>query len=327
MPQFDLPLTTLRNYLPERDEPADYDAFWDRTLDEQRAHATPPSFEEVHAGYTQLVTEDVTFSGYGGQPVKGWFLRPRHAEGPLPTVITFIGYGGGRGLLGEWTALPSAGYAHFVMDLRGQGSGHRPGDTADGALAGPHYGGFMTLGIESPETYYYRRLFVDAVHAVAAAQAHPAVDAGRVVISGGSQGGGITLAAAALTQRVNDTPPIGAIIDVPFLAHMRHATEIVDTAPYSEIVRYLGVKRNEVDRVFRTLSYFDGVNFATRSTVPALFSVGLLDDVCPPSCVFAAHNHYAGPKRMVVYPYNGHEQGGAYQDAEHLIFIRELLGG
>ncbi|WP_247826847.1 acetylxylan esterase [Arthrobacter antioxidans] len=325
MPHFDRPLSELRSYLPERDEPEDYDAFWDRTLSEQRRHVAPPLFEEVRAGYSQLVTEDVTFAGYGGEPIKAWLLRPRHLAGPLPTVVTYIGYGGGRGLLGEWTALPSAGFAHFVMDLRGQGSGHRPGDTADGALTGPHTGGFMTLGIESPDTYYYRRLFVDAVHAVEAAQAHPAVDPARVVVSGGSQGGGITLAAAALTQRVNDTPPVGAIVDVPFLAHMRHATEIVGTAPYSEIVTYLGTRRNDVEGVFRTLSYFDGVNFAARGTVPALFSVGLLDDVCPPSCVFAAHNHYAGPKRMKVYPYNGHEQGGAFQDIEHLAFVRELL--
>jgi cephalosporin-C deacetylase len=327
MPQFDMPLAELQRYRPERDEPTDFDSFWDRTLDGQRVHRAQPMFVEVDAGYSQLVTEDVTFAGFDGQPVKGWLLRPRHMEGPLPTVITYIGYGGGRGLLGEWTGLPSAGYAHFVMDLRGQGAGHRTGDTMDGPLAGPHLGGFMTLGIQDPDTYYYRRLFVDAVHAVSAAQAHPAVDAARIVISGGSQGGGITLATAALTQRVNGTPPVGAIIDVPFLTHMRRATEIVDTAPYAEISRYLGTRRNDVDTVFRTLSYFDGVNFAARSTMPALFSVGLLDDVCPPSCVFAAHNHYAGPARMKVYPYNGHEQGGAFQDVEHLAFVREVMGG
>ncbi len=326
MPFIDLPLQDLRDYLPERDEPSDFDAFWDRTLTEQRPHVSPPVFEEIDAGYSQLVTEDVTFAGYDGHPVRGWMLTPRHLPGPLPTVVTFIGYGGGRGLPGEWTALPSAGYAHFVMDLRGQGAGHRTGDTADGALSGPHHGGFLTLGISSPDTYYYRRLFVDAVRAVGAAQSHPAVDPSRLVISGGSQGGGITLAAAALVQRAGGTPPAGAIVDVPFLAHMRHATEITGTAPYSEIVRYLGTRRNDVDSVFRTLGYFDGVNFAVRSSMPALFSVGLLDDVCPPSCVYAAHNHYAGPKRMKVYPYNGHEQGGAFQDVEHLVFLRKLLG-
>ena len=83
--------------------------------------------------------------------------------------VFYIGYGGGRSLLGDWTAIPSTGVAHFVMDLRGQGAGHKSGDTPDPGVGGPHLGGFLTLGIDDPEQYYYRRLFTDAVRAVEAA--------------------------------------------------------------------------------------------------------------------------------------------------------------
>ena len=325
MPQFDLPLAELETYTPIRPEPTDFDAFWSRTLTESDAKSSPAEFRVIDAGYTELVTEDVTFSGFGGHPIKGWMLRPRHVAGPLPVVVTFQGYGGGRGLVGEWTALPSAGFAHFVMDSRGQGAGHRASDTPDAGVSGPHLGGFMTMGIENPDDYYYRRLFTDAVFAVRAAQSHPAVDPSRVVISGGSQGGGITLAAAALSPGILEVPPVAAIVDVPFLSHIRHATRIVDTAPYSEVVRYLRTRRHSEEQVFGTLEYFDGMNFAARASMPSMFSVGLLDDVCPPSTVYAAYNHYAGEKRMNVYPYNGHEQGGAYQDVEHLRFVRERV--
>lgn len=326
MPQFDLPLDRLVAYVPERSEPADFDTFWNKTLTESLALAEPARYSEIDAGYRELVTEDVTFSGFGGHPIRGWMLRPRHAPGPLPTIVTYIGYGGGRGLVGEWTALPSAGFAHFVMDTRGQGSGHRTGDTPDGEATGPHLGGFMTMGIHDPNEYYYRRLFTDAVLAVRAAQEHPAVDAGRVLVSGGSQGGAISLASAALAPAVLDVPPVAAIVDVPFLSHVRHATRIVDTPPYSELVRYLRTRRHSEAEVFGTLDYFDGVNFAARAALPALFSVGLLDDICPPSTVYAAYNHYAGEKRMNVYEFNGHEQGGPYQEAEHVRFAREKLG-
>lgn len=326
MPQFDLPLAELEKYVPARVEPGDFDAFWSRTIAESAAASTPAEFVEIDAGYTQLITEDVTFSGFGGHPIKGWMIRPRHVTGPLPVVVTYQGYGGGRGLVGEWTALPSTGVAQFVMDSRGQGAGHRAADTADAGVSGPHLGGFMTMGIENPDDYYYRRIFTDAVFAVRAAQSHPAVDATRVVISGGSQGGGITLAAAALGPLLLDVAPAAAIVDVPFLSHIRRATEIVDTAPYSEIVRYLRTRRHSEERVFETLSYFDGTNFAARASMPAMFSVGLLDDICPPSTVYAAYNHYAGPKRMNVYPYNGHEQGAAYQEVEHARFVRERVG-
>lgn len=325
MPQFDLSLHELLAYLPEREEPGDFDAFWESTIAGAREFDLDARFDEVDAGYSQLITEDATFAGYGGHPIRGWMLRPRHLEGPLPTVVTYVGYGGGRGLVSEWTGLPSAGFAHFVMDLRGQGSGHRVGDTPDPGVGGPHLGGFLTLGIDDPSTYYYRRLFTDAVRAVEAAQSHPAVDAERLVISGGSQGGAISLASAALSSKFLPTAPRGAIVDVPFLSHIRRATQIVDTAPYSELVRYLRTRRLDEARAFETLSYFDGVNFAARAPLPALFSVGLLDDVCPPSTVYAAYNHYAGRKEMKVYSYNGHEQGGPFQDAEHLRFAHALL--
>ncbi len=325
MPQFDLPLVELEQYRPERAEPADFDDFWKTTLTEAASFDLNARFDEVDAGYTELVTEDVTFAGYGGHPIKGWMLRPRSASGPLPAVVTYIGYGGGRSLLGEWTAIPSAGVAHFVMDLRGQGAGHRSGDTPDPGVSGPFAGGHLTLGIDSPETYYYRRLYTDAVRAVEAAQSHPFVDASRVLISGGSQGGAIALASAALSPTVLEHAPLAAIVDVPFMSHIRRATEIVNTAPYSELVRYLGVQRGREEEVFNTLGYFDGVNFAARATMPSLFSVGLLDDVCPPSCVYAAYNHYTGPKSMNVFPYNGHENGGAAQSAEHIRFQREIF--
>ena len=322
MPYFDLPLAELRSYLPEREEPADFDVFWRRTLDEARSRSTGLRRTELDAGYTELVTEDIEFDGFGGDPIKGWFIAPRHRDGPLPVVVSYLGYGGGRGLIGSWSQLPSAGIAQFVMDTRGQGSRYRPGDTADGAFTGPGSGGVMTLGIDAAESYYYRRLFTDAVLAVDAVRLHPSVDATRVVVQGGSQGGGIALAAAGLSEGL-----AGAVIDVPFLSDIRRAVGLVDTHPYGELTQYLHVHRGSEDRVFRTLSYVDGVNFAVRASAPALFSVGLMDQVCPPSTVFAAFNHYAGPKQIEVYPYNGHENGEEYQAEKTVAFVRAHVFG
>jgi len=85
-----------------------------------------------------VTVQDVTFPGFAGQPIKGWFIRPRGAEGPLPAVVTYVGYGGGRGLPHDHLLWASAGYAQFVMDTRGQGAGWSVGDTPDdGPGAGP----------------------------------------------------------------------------------------------------------------------------------------------------------------------------------------------
>jgi cephalosporin-C deacetylase len=320
---FDLPLNELKTYCPERDEPADFDAFWQSTLAEARTFPLSATLEKVDYGLVAQETFDVTFSGFGGQPVKGWLILPSQRTGKLPCVVEYIGYGGGRNFPIDWLLWSSAGYAHFVMDTRGQGSSWSAGDTpdlySDGGNA--HYPGSMTKGILDPKHYYYRRVFTDAVRAIEAARSHPTVDATQIAVTGGSQGGGITIAAAGLVPDV-----VAALPDVPFLCHYRRATEIVDTYPYKEIAEYCHVHRDKVDTVFNTLSYFDGMNFASRATAKALFSTALMDQVCPPSTVFAAYNYWVGEKDMKVYPYNGHEGGASYHAVEKVKFLQKIFG-
>jgi cephalosporin-C deacetylase len=319
----DLPLDQLEIYRPDRDEPDDFDRFWTDTLKESRAFPLNSKCSPVDSGLTLIDVFDVTFAGYGGQPVKGWFLKPKNAAGPLPCVVEFVGYGGGRGLATDRLLWSAAGFAHLVMDTRGQGSVWGPGDTPDPEPEGsnPHHPGFMTRGILDPRTYYYRRVFVDAVRAVEAARFMPGVDPKRIAATGGSQGGGMTLAAAGLVPDL-----AAALPDVPFLCHIKTATEITDAYPYQEIVKYCVVHRDKIETVFKTLGYFDGVNLAARARCPALFSVGLMDDTCPPRTVYAAFNHYAGKKRMQVWRYNRHEGGQTFQDREKLHFLKDLWG-
>jgi cephalosporin-C deacetylase len=323
MAAFDLPLDQLRAFRPPRSEPPDFEAFWADTLAGSRAAASPPRFDRVETPLRTVTVDDVTFSGFAGQPIRGWFLAPAGASGPLPAVVEYIGYGGGRSLPFEWLDWSSAGYAHLVMDTRGQGSTWSPGATpdiveglgADGA-AGGHYPGFVTRGIEQPATWYYRRLVTDAVLAIDTVAWHPLVDANRIAVTGQSQGGGLALAAAGLSPAVK-----AAAIDVPFLCCWRRAVEVTDQHPYQELTRYLSIHRELEEAVFRTLSYVDGPNFAARASAPALFSVGLMDEICPPSTVFAAFNDYAGPKDISVWPFNGHEAGQLIQQSERYAFF------
>jgi len=319
---FDLPLDQLKTYLPAREEPADFDTFWKTTLEEARKFSLDARFERVDYGLTAQETFDVTYNGFGGQPIKGWLILPARRHGPLPCVVEFIGYGGGRNFVFDWLLWASAGYAHFVMDTRGQGGNWSSGDTPDLYAEGgsPQYPGSMTRGIFDPRHYYYRRVFADAVRAIEAARSHPGVDAAHIAVTGVSQGGGITIAAAGLAPDVEVAMP-----DVPFLCHYRRATELVDSYPYKEIADFCHTQRDKVERVFQTLSYFDGVNFSARAKAKALFSTGLMDQTCPPSTVFAAFNHWAGEKEIKVYPYNNHEGGGSHQIYEKIKFMKKVM--
>ncbi len=321
MAQWDLPLDEMRAYTPDLPVPADFEDFWASTLADARRHPLAATFEPVDTGLELVETFDVTFAGFGGSPIKGWFHLPVGRSGPVPAVVEYQGYGGGRGLAHERLLWPVAGFAYLFMDTRGQGSSWSPGDTPDpdgtGAPAAP---GSMTKGILSPETYYYRRVFTDAVRAVEAVRSNPAVDASRVAVTGGSQGGAITIAAASLTPDLR-----GAAPDVTFLSDFPRATTVIDKDPYAEIARYLKTHRDHVEQVFRTLSYFDVANLGTLSKVPAHFSVALMDTICPPSTVYAAYNRYAAQKSITEYPFNDHEGGQSFHDAVKLRWISERL--
>jgi cephalosporin-C deacetylase len=324
MPLFDLAPDLLPSYLPEIDEPADFDDFWAATLAEARTHPLALSVVPVETHLKVVEVFDVTFAGFGGHPVKGWLTRPAGADEPLPAVVEYVGTGGGRGLPFDRLTWAAAGYAHLVMDTRGQGSvWGNGGDTPDPVGSGPATPGFLTRGILDPAEHYYRRVFTDAVRAVEAVRGVEGVDAGHVTVHGQSQGGGIALAAAGLV------PDLAAVMpDVPFLCHYRRAVEITDKMPYGEITAYLSVHRDDVEAVFRTLSYLDGVWFARRATAPALFSVALMDTNCPPSTVYAAHNHYGAlagdiAKEIAVYPFNQHEGGAGQHLRRQLAWLGE----
>lgn len=323
MPHFDLPLEQLQTYAPPIVEPPDFDKFWAASIAATSRFALTAKFQPARDPIYKMVdVEDVSFCGFDGQTVRGWMLRPANTPAQLPCVVSFVGYGGGRSLPIDHLAPVVAGLAHFVMDTRGQGSGWSPGDTTDDAISGPAHPGFMTRGIESRETYYYRRVMVDAVRAVEAAASHAGIDATRIGLSGASQGGGLALATAALCgDRIK-----ACAADVPFLCHFRRATQIIDTRPYGEIAAYLAIHRAKTEQVFDTLSYFDCANFAPRIKARTLVSVGLMDNICPPSTIFAAYNRITAAKDIRIYDYNNHEGGGVFQAVERVRFLAESLG-
>ncbi|MFF1418633.1 acetylxylan esterase [Streptomyces sp. NPDC058280] len=317
MSLFDLPLDELRGYRSRSTEPEDFDQFWAETLAETRGHELAARFEPVPTALTALDVFDVTFAGFGGHPVKGWLILPAGTSEPLPVVVEYLGYGGGRGLPHTHLLWGAAGFAHFVMDTRGQGSGWGGGATPDPVGSASAYPGFLTRGIEDPYAFYYRRLFADAVRAIEAARAHPLVDASRTAALGISQGGGITLAVGGLVPDLTAIAP-----DVPFLCDFPRATTLTDRNPYREVGNYLKTYRDRTRHVRRTLSYFDGVHFASRGRAPALFSVALEDQTCPPSTVFGAFNAYAGKDKSIeVYDFNDHEGGGPFQQAAQLAWL------
>jgi cephalosporin-C deacetylase len=122
-------------------------------------------------------------------------------------------------------------------------------------------------------------------------------------------------------------PLAAALPNVPFLCHFRRAVGLTDANPYAEIAQYLAAHPAEEERAFRTLSYFDGANLGTYAKVPALFSTAGMDQICPPSTVYAAYHAWGhDDKEITYYPWNGHEGCGDHHTWHTLHWLAKRFG-
>ncbi len=326
MPWFDLPLAELRKYHTATEEPDRLDDWWASRLAEARAAASPATVTRYQPDtYGPLQVHDVEFSGARGDRIRAWYLRPAAAASErLPVVVRFIGYGGGRGLPADHTLFPAAGLAAFVMDVRGQGGRWSVGATGDqasgGPGAGPEYATVMTRGLARPEDYYYTRLYTDAVRAVETAAQLDGVDGTRIAVSGASQGGALALATSALLR---DAIAV-CHADVPFLCDIQRGVTLTAKMPYGEVSEFLAQHVTAESAALHTLRHVDCALLARRITAECLLSVGLMDDVCPPSTVFSAYNEIAAVKDIAVFTFGVHTVPPAHIERQ-LAHLRQRL--
>lgn len=328
MPSIDLPRDELETYRPTLTPPDDFDAFWEATLAEVREQPlalTRTRVEGASAPFERYVEAyDLSFLGFARSPVRGWYVRPRFVTTErLPLVVVYHGYGGGRGRVTDYAPWLLLGCAVLTMDTRGQGGAS--GDLR--GYEGPSVTGWMTKGGLEPATHYYRAVYADALRLLDVALSFDDIDPDKLVVTGASQGGALSLVAAGLSPRVRLVMP-----DVPFLCHIRRGVDRAQRGPFGEVAEYLRRYPEQLASLFRTLNYFDVVHFSARVRVPSRWSVALWDDICPPSTIYAAYHACSSvhggdaETQLDVYPYNNHEGGGAIQRDKQLVTVAERFG-
>jgi cephalosporin-C deacetylase len=300
---FDLPFADLLTYQGVNPRPADFDAYWETALAEMRA--LDPQIERIPADFQTdfAYCEHLYFTGVGGARVHAKLLTPRHQTEPGPALLMFHGY---ANYSGDWVdKLPyvAQGITVAALDCRGQG-----GLSEDvGGVKGWTLFGHIVRGLaDAPEKLLYRAHFLDTAQLARIVMAMPQVDASRVGATGASQGGGLTLACAALEPRIKQIAPV-----FPFLSDYRRVWDLdLDVDAYAELrdwFRHFDPMHQREEEVFTRLGYIDVQHLAGRIRAKTQFYVGLMDTICPPSTQFAAYNKIPATKALMVYPDFAHE--------------------
>ena len=219
----------------------------------------------------------------------------------------FHGYTGDAGDWSDKLGYVGQGFTVAALDCRGQG-----GLSEDaGGVNGNTQHGHIIRGLDdalagSPEKLLYRQIFLDTAQLAKIVMEMPDVDPARVGATGGSQGGALTVACAALEPRIRRAAPV-----FPFLSDYKRVWEM-DLAKdaFSELkeyFRHFDPLHQKEAAIFEKLGYIDIQHLAPRIRGEVLWTVGLMDTICPPSTQFAAYNKITAPKSLVIYPDFGHE--------------------
>jgi cephalosporin-C deacetylase len=304
IPTFDMTPKKLKAYRGTNPKPKDFERFWDASLKEMRA--LDPKMElvpnhTIQAPFAECY--DMTWTGVGGSRVHAKLLRPKGAVKPHPALCFFHGYSVSSEDWNDKLGYVASGFTFAAMDCRGQG-----GSSEDrGGVTGTTLRGHIIRGLDDePEKLLFRQIFLDAAQMAGLVMAMPDVDEKRVGAFGGSQGGGLTLACAALEPRIRRAAPV-----YPFLSDYQRAWDLgLAKNAYEELAYYFrrfDPTHEREKEIFTKLGYIDIQHLAPRIKAEVLMATALMDEVCPPSTQFAVFNKIRSKKRMILYPDYQHE--------------------
>lgn len=286
--------------------PADFDAFWSKTLADARAAAPLQATRRL---LPERCTEavdvyEVSFQNIRwGSRTYGILCIPTK-PGKYPVVYKVPG-AGCRPYQGDpWWA--AKGY--IVLEIGIHGVPVTYGQSFYDDLANGPLNGYWNFNLDNRDASYYKRVVVGAVRGVDYIAQLPEWDGKNLGVMGSSQGGWLSIVTAALAPQVSCYAPVHpALCD-----HTASLKGVACGWPhyFYDYSNPSGSSDNarvaNLSKEIEAVKYYDGVNFASRIKVPGWFSFGYNDDVVPPTTVWATYNTITAPKEIKPYPKTKH---------------------
>lgn len=305
----------LKSKIIAQTKQADFAEFWTSQVENLRKKPLKVTKKKIETPYDRLLTTyEITYNTCDDTIVNAYFTKPTNSTGKLPCVALFGGGGSSRDI---YAHIVSTGVCCFAMDNRSQG-----GDTFDNGdySMGDGYrgsvGACFSFDVLNKESYYMKNLYLDAVRAIDVISTLEEVDNTKIVSHGISQGGALSIVAAALSGKVIKTYPV-----VPSFSCLVERVE-AGSGVFSAVKAYLTKHPENTDKVMNTLSYFDINNMVSLLSVPSHFMLGLIDPICIPEFVYSVYTHAQGEKQLTIEPFTPHNISLNFQEKLHFEFSK-----
>ncbi len=289
---------------PYTQEPKDFDAFWQKNLEELKqvplkyTKELAPAYcaDKIDCYLVNLQIDKMGHSMYG------YLFYPKNAKkGAHPVVLTPPGAGIKtikEPLRNKYYA--ENGFIRFEIDIHGLDP-RLPADKfkeISNAFNDAN-GGYLANGIDDKDRYYMKHVYGGLVRCIDFLTSLPEWDGKNVAVQGGSQGGALALVAAGLDKRVTQ-----CVANHPALSDMAGYAEKGRTGGYPHFNKNPEILNSK--DCLNTLSYYDVVNFARRVKADTYLTWGYNDNTCPPTTSYAVWNTLTCKKESLLTPINEH---------------------
>jgi cephalosporin-C deacetylase-like acetyl esterase len=272
--------------------PSDFESFWNKGKEELSKVPINPILTLMPERCTDKVdVYHVKLDNIEGK-IYGILCTPKQ-DGKFPAILHVPG-AGIRPYYGE-VSEAEEGFISFTIGIHGIPVNLDQDvyyDLMDGALKN-----YWTINLDDKDNAYYKRVYLGCIRAVDFIESLDNFDGENLGVTGGSQGGALSIVTASLDHRISHLAVFfPALSDLTGFLHGRAGGwPQIFTDDYT----------NKPAKI-ETSKYYDVVNFARFVKVPGWYSWGYNDFVCPPASMYAAYNVIDAEKDLHIFQETQH---------------------
>lgn len=284
---------------PGTECPKNLKKYWDQEKAALKALPINVKSEKVDSKQADVVCFDIEINCIGPKPARGYLAKPIIAKEKSLPIVLLVHAAGVKGSWCRSEIVNATNYAKkraICFDLNAHGMLNGQPDEYYNNLEAGELKDYYIRGLDNRNDIYFRGMYLRLIRTLDYLTQLPEWDGKRIVVIGESQGGGQALAAAGLDPRVTL-----AVAIVPAMCDWG-GTLVNRKGGWPQPFERPGNKEN----MKKVLPYFDTAHLLKFSKATLLVEIGLVDNTCPATSIYAAINQAKGKKLIYPVTYREH---------------------